>query len=364
MRRTAFLFVCVVASLALSACGPGQLFGPTLTPTPTITFTPTSTFTPLPTETATLTPLPPPAAAPTQPAVPPVVAPVSGNLLLYESFVDNARGWTGLYPGAEVLIQNNKLKLTSTQAGQPAVVYCSGVCGPYQLNYYYQAELVEEASSTIGFGLVFGMDPQNNAFYAYLIRPSSGEFSLLKLMNGVWTPLLDWTASTTINLFPQPNILGAGFQDGNIDLYINNIKIASYADGDPFNSGRIGFYVDQEGMSLLASNVAVFFQEMPSPTPASLFTPTATLRPTLAHTATYTPEGACPPSVPKGTWALVITNSSFKKKTIYVNGAKTLLQPGPNAIYLKLKQTHSLEIDGKTSYVKQEICKIVYMKVK
>ena len=46
------LLIMLLLSLLISACGPGQLFGPTLTPTPTITPTSTSTLTP----TATLTP--------------------------------------------------------------------------------------------------------------------------------------------------------------------------------------------------------------------------------------------------------------------------------------------------------------------
>ena len=48
----------MVSVIALAACGPGKLFGPTFTPTPTITLTPTSTFTPTltPTFTSTLTP--------------------------------------------------------------------------------------------------------------------------------------------------------------------------------------------------------------------------------------------------------------------------------------------------------------------
>jgi len=47
----------LLSSLLLAACGPGQVFGPTLTPTPTLTltptYTPTPTFTPIPTLTLT-----------------------------------------------------------------------------------------------------------------------------------------------------------------------------------------------------------------------------------------------------------------------------------------------------------------------
>lgn len=46
------------AGLLLTGCGPGQMFGPTLTPTPTLTLTPTETATPLPTDTPTVTPAP------------------------------------------------------------------------------------------------------------------------------------------------------------------------------------------------------------------------------------------------------------------------------------------------------------------
>ena len=62
--NTKITAVLVLAMGLLSGCGPGQLFGPTLTPTPTITptftltFTPTLTPTPQATSTPTSTPLP------------------------------------------------------------------------------------------------------------------------------------------------------------------------------------------------------------------------------------------------------------------------------------------------------------------
>jgi len=52
------LAVLLSISLAISACGPGLMFGPTVTPTQTSTPTSTSTSTPLPTATATSTPVP------------------------------------------------------------------------------------------------------------------------------------------------------------------------------------------------------------------------------------------------------------------------------------------------------------------
>jgi len=63
--------------LITTACGPGQVFGPTLTPTPTVTLTPTSTPTATPTPTPTPTHTPTPTITPT---------PIGGRsgLLLHE----------------------------------------------------------------------------------------------------------------------------------------------------------------------------------------------------------------------------------------------------------------------------------------
>lgn len=53
------MFASILTILVLSGCGPGQIFGPTVTPSPTHTpIPPTSTNTPVP-PTATETPVPP-----------------------------------------------------------------------------------------------------------------------------------------------------------------------------------------------------------------------------------------------------------------------------------------------------------------
>jgi len=70
MNRKVFAFFVFAFSLLFSGCGPGQLLGPTITPTPTSTSTPTptstptATFTPTATATATFTPTPMPVCNP------------------------------------------------------------------------------------------------------------------------------------------------------------------------------------------------------------------------------------------------------------------------------------------------------------
>lgn len=60
-----YLIVPVSLALVVAGCGPGQLLGPTLTPTPTATFTPSPTPTPTSTPTPTATPSPTPTLTPT-----------------------------------------------------------------------------------------------------------------------------------------------------------------------------------------------------------------------------------------------------------------------------------------------------------
>jgi hypothetical protein len=57
IKQRTFAILVLITSLVMSGCGPGQLFGPTLTPT--LPPTPTSTLTPTPIPSPTINPLPP-----------------------------------------------------------------------------------------------------------------------------------------------------------------------------------------------------------------------------------------------------------------------------------------------------------------
>ena len=85
MKRT--LIVLVVFSFIVSACGPGQVFGPTFTPTPTNTSTPTNTPTIIPTFTSTLTPTQKPTSTSTTTPTPPPGLGVKASEVV-DSFTD------------------------------------------------------------------------------------------------------------------------------------------------------------------------------------------------------------------------------------------------------------------------------------
>jgi hypothetical protein len=100
----------VVVLSAISGCGPGQLFGPTLTPTPTFTPTPTPTATPTntstpthtPTNTPTFTPTYTPSSTFTPTPTPVPVAEVAGS-----AYLRNGPG--KIYPVVRSLAKGEKL---------------------------------------------------------------------------------------------------------------------------------------------------------------------------------------------------------------------------------------------------------------
>ena len=80
-----FTILIFTVSLVISGCGPGQLFGSTITPTPTNTLTPTATLTPTSTSTPTQTPTITPTNTPEPTATLPIVIPepASGKAIIF-----------------------------------------------------------------------------------------------------------------------------------------------------------------------------------------------------------------------------------------------------------------------------------------
>lgn len=341
------------------------------TPSPTQTLPPTATFTQFPTPTETQLPTEAPSATPVRQPAPEIMAQAVLPPLLDERFVDNTRAWTGQGETSEFLIQEGRLILRSDQPGQPAVAYCAGDCGPYKDGYYYEAEVLDERGSEYGYGLIFAVNESRTSYYAYKVRPTTGEYGLFKLVNGSWVALIDWTKSPALLPPPQTNILGASLQEENIGLFLNGARLASYKDEKPFNEGRIGFIVDQDGVRLFAGNVQVLQLRQTTPTPLGQVAPPG--QPTFTpgfptpsgkFTPTPTKAGSCPKDTPENTWILVITNMSQEKREITINGVVTRIQDFVTSFYLSLNTEYTIQVGNKTHEYYVPFCKIVYLKIK
>ena len=341
------------------------------TPPPSATLPPTNTLPPPPTETATIETTPTETPSPTAIPMPPleIMALVQGSSALDEQFADNNRNWIGVNQTSEVTIQQGQLQLRSAESKKAGIAYCQGECGPYQDYYYFQTDMVEDRPSTIGLGMVFGMNQAKSAFYSFRIRPSSADFSLAKVINGEWNPLIDWTPSPAIKFYPFVNTIGVSYRDSNIDLFINGQKVAMFTDKQPFKSGRIGFSVDTDGVRLLASKVIVYTLNPVTPQPA--ITQISPLQspvyqsptPGGKYTPTATQIGACPASVPSGMFLLIVLKSSPKPGRLGINGSPEKASQGANAYYLPLKKTNVVTIGSKSYQLYYDICKIVRLQM-
>jgi hypothetical protein len=128
----------MILLLAVSACSPGQLFGPTLTLTPTSTLTPTITLTPTntatPTNTPTLTPTPVPNGLCDNPLIPLG----AGNQWLYR--VTTPRGEShfrlaslGIQNAANIVAQVEYADQKNNLTIQDSVICQDGVIVNYPL---------------------------------------------------------------------------------------------------------------------------------------------------------------------------------------------------------------------------------------
>jgi hypothetical protein len=324
---------------------------------------------------------------------------VVGAPTLNEQFDDNAHSWTGLTEGAEYTIQEGMMVFKSGKPGAPGVIYCVTVCGPYDERFFYQAEMTDERASEGGYGLTFGLDPQRNVYYVFAVRPAQGQYGLFKVQGTQIFPLQEWANSGAIQPAPQSNALGVRFVSGKIDMYINGTWVGEKMDkNNPYKSGRVGLFVDQDGVRLLANQAKVFnlFEITPEPlgqhataapveaAPPVVGTPepgapppVATLpaapaptqpAPTAGFTPTPTAYGSCGPNIPPGKWALVITkqgnpNQFNKVMEVRINGVVYKATQMITAFYLDFKTNYTVQIGEKTFQYYYETCKIVYKKV-
>lgn len=121
MRKATMILAFSVISLVLSGCGPGQLLGPTFTPTPTLT--PTAT----PTPTATLTPT----ATPTPTPVPPTPTPTPRSLIIEdEAFAPEDCLGSAVIEITEVVGDGLRIRVTEGSLpirGGGMTIWCSGI---------------------------------------------------------------------------------------------------------------------------------------------------------------------------------------------------------------------------------------------
>jgi hypothetical protein len=213
-----------------------------LAPMPTATPAPTPTPTPVPTATPTPIPLPP----------------GTTKLLYRDDFDDPASGWvvrtSGDYQVGYVGGEYRMLvKPLNSWVIRPAPPSFGDVHAEVQARY-------QSGDQAKYYGLVFRYEDSDN-FYAFLVNPISGKYTLMMVLRGQQSNLISFTPSPSINKGPGTNLLRVVARGPNLELYVNNVLVGKITDST-FAAGRVGLIVwndvDPNGAEVFFDNLRVF----------------------------------------------------------------------------------------------------------
>lgn len=261
-------YICVVLSLALSACSlpftvnvaptATAVVLPSDTPTPAATATETST--PLPTDTPSITPTasetPEPSETATQTATPtePPFDPAAsyGEPTIFDT-MDNDRNWSsgsGGLPDNDFIrlaMGGGRLHVTGKQANFDTWWFTH----PNPADFFIEMVVeVDNCSGKQAYGLILRgpTDISLTSARGYILTFScDGAYQLVRLDDTspyTTETLIDWTESDHINSGAnERNVMGIRMIGEDITLYANGFEIADLND-DNYLAGRFGLFVN------------------------------------------------------------------------------------------------------------------------
>lgn len=258
METKRIVAICFLTTgLFLSACGPGQLFGPTAMPT-----IPTRTPTPRPTNAPTRTPTPIPTNTPTRTAplipTPGILLPASSlDLFLYDDFSDPSSGWNKSrsaptdigffrteYEDGHLVIANAKPGHTIWSKRNLSLTDFIFEVDATQVEV--EAEGAENQLFSF-FGVIFRYEDNAN-FYLFGINGLQ-QYIASKIEAGSWKPFnvgdgafRDLGSSTHINIGGDTNKIQIVVEGSDFSFYVNDVHLADVTDSS-FPEGDIALVV-------------------------------------------------------------------------------------------------------------------------
>jgi len=216
MKFKSILILVSLAALVSLACSIN--LGGTPTPVANVATIPAVTSQPAPTEVPTLA--------------------VTGKVLFQDDFSNSNSGWeTGDYSGSTLSYLNGTYDIYSNDEG-------SILWGVANQNF---TDLVLDVDAT----QVSAPDNDNNAYGVYCRRTGGdysnaygffisgdGYYSIIKITNGDFTPLVDWTSSDAINQGDASNHLTASCIGDHLTFTVNGTQVADTHDST-YTSGDI-----------------------------------------------------------------------------------------------------------------------------
>jgi hypothetical protein len=102
---------------------------------------------------------------------------------------------------------------------------------------------VDDANSSLGYGIVFHSDPRPlEKGYAFIIDSKRKKYRVARHSPGKETDLVSWTASDAINGGSEENTLEVRDTPVRVELYINGEMVTSIKNTHGFKGGVVGLY--------------------------------------------------------------------------------------------------------------------------
>ncbi len=188
-----------------------------------------------------------------------VQEPADKSNAIYEDFSSNKNDWGLYYPYGKLQIINGKLILQSNP-DYPFTIGISNKFNPRRPKYYLQADFSTDTDSRSSFGLIFAISKSVNTFYLFEVWPRSASFHLMKFDSANWDELIPHSKAE-LRPYPQPNMLGVHFDNGNIQLYINGDLVSTFSDINPLQSKDVGIFTSTSGYRLIVDNFFIYYEK-------------------------------------------------------------------------------------------------------
>ncbi len=188
-------------------------------------------------------------------------APVEvGNLLLYDDFINNHRGWwTGnanadVSRRTEAKIEKGEYIVLTHKKDTAWRVTCKD-CGNLDDGFYEVSARYVSGPTNYGYGLVLRGDSGMDHGYLFSIS-ADGSFRIAKNVTDTVVSLVRWTNDPVIQV-KDVNRLGVLARGSSFEFFINGKSVARVSDSS-FTQGYIGLYVGTADLAIAFTQVRVW----------------------------------------------------------------------------------------------------------
>jgi len=138
---------------------------------------------------------------------------------------------------------DGELIMSSKQKGYYYVLVAQRDYSTENANTRVTVRNVDNADSTMGYGLVFHSNPTPlQQGYAFLIDSKKGRYRVVRHIPQDEPVVVSWTNAKSINSGAAENVLEVRDKAGSIDLYINDQKVTTIKNSYGYKGGVPGLY--------------------------------------------------------------------------------------------------------------------------